>query len=393
MLRLVADANIPAALEAFSGFGEARLLPGREIERRHLVDADVLLVRSVTRVDAALLEGTPIRFVGTATAGTDHVDADALRQLGVAFASAPGSNATSVVEYVIAALLALASDRGVGLAGRTLGVIGAGQVGSRLIPRARALGLHVVASDPPLDASRGLADVVLVELAEVLHRADILTLHTPLSTPETSAHPTLGMIDAEALQTIRPGAWLVNAARGRVVDGIALAEALGRRQLGAAVLDVWPKEPDPDPELVERVALGTPHIAGYSFDGKLAGTRQLEAALRAWVEDPPLPWDASPWLEPPSPLVVTAPAAPADASDPVQQAAWLHAVARQAYDVRADDARFRSALRDADDRASAFTTLRKTYPVRREWSNYSIQGVIPEPLREAVRIGLAMGSQ
>ena len=390
MLRLVADANIPAAREAFSAFGEVRLLPGRDIVREDLRQADALLVRSVTRVDAALLEGTPVRFVGTATAGTDHVDAEALRQLGIAFASAPGSNATSVVETVLAALLALAADRGVGLAGRTLGVVGVGQVGRRLIPRARALGLEVVASDPPLAASGGAPGVTLVGLAEVLEAADIVTLHTPLSTPQASAHPTAGMIGAEALQAMRPGAWLVNAARGRIVDGAALAEALDARQLGAAVLDVWPNEPVPDPALIDRVALATPHIAGYSFDGKLAGTRQLEAALRAWVEDAPPPWDASAWLAPPAPLGVDAPAAPRQPRDARQQAAWLDALARQAYDVRADDARFRSALHDAADRAGAFAALRKDYPVRREMAAFTVRGAVPDALRDAVRTGLAM---
>jgi len=391
MLRLVADANIPAAREAFSAFGEVRLLPGREIAREDLLDADVLLVRSVTRVDAALLDGTPVRFVGTATAGTDHVDAEALRQLGIAFASAPGSNATSVVDFVLAALLALAAGRAVGLAGRTLGVVGVGQVGRRLIPRARALGLAIVASDPPLEAAGGTPGVDLISLDAVLQHADILTLHTPLSTPDTSAHPTLGMIGVDVFRAMRPGAWLINAARGRIVDGNALAEALDRRQLDAAVLDVWPNEPNPDLELVRCVDLGTPHIAGYSFDGKLAGTRQLEAALRAWVEDSPSPWDASAWMESPTPLEVDAPAAPPNATDPAQRAAWLDALVRQAYDVRADDARFRAALHGTDDRASAFSALRKTYPVRREWATYTVRGAIPDLLREAVHNGLAMG--
>lgn len=390
MLRLVADANIPAAREAFSGYGDVRLVPGREITRDALREADVLLVRSVTRVDAALVGGTPVRFVGTATAGTDHVDLDALRQLEVAFASAPGSNATSVVEYVLAALLALAADRGVGLAGRTLGVVGVGQVGGRLIPRARALGLDVVASDPPLADLGGHPGVQLVELAEVLHRADILTLHTPLTTSSESPYPTVGRIDADALRAMRPKTWLVNAARGRIVEGNALADALASGPIEAAVLDVWPTEPAPDLELVDRADLGTPHIAGYSFDGKVAGTRQLEAALRAWVEDPPAPWDASPTLASTAPLVLEAPPAPTDASDPVQQAAWLDALVQPAYDVRADDARFRAAMR-SEDRAAAFTALRKSYPVRREWARYTLQGTVPEPLREAVRVGLAMG--
>jgi erythronate-4-phosphate dehydrogenase len=149
----VADANIPFAEEAFGPYGPVRRLPGRAITHTDAAEADVLLVRSVTRVEAALLDGTPVRFVGTATAGTDHVDEGWLREAGIAFASAPGSNAESVVEYVLAALLALAAGRGEGLRGRTLGVVGAGQVGSRLIPRVGALGLRVLACYHPLEVS------------------------------------------------------------------------------------------------------------------------------------------------------------------------------------------------------------------------------------------------
>ena len=395
MLRLVADANIPAAQDAFAAFGAVRLLPGREITRAELATADVLLVRSVTRVDAALLEGTPVRFVGTATAGTDHVDLDALRRLGVAFASAPGSNAASVVDYVLAALLALAAGRGDGLAGRTLGIVGVGQVGRRLARRAQALGLTVVASDPPLAAAGSDVGVPLLGLADVLAQADIVTLHTPLTTASESDHPTHGLLGADALAAMAPGAWLVNAARGPIVDGGALAHALDRRRLAAAVLDVWPGEPAPDADLVRRVAIGTPHIAGYAFDGKVAGTRALEQALRRWRPGPTEPWDSGPTLAPPAPLVVHAPPAPSDPGDPAQQAAWLHALARQAYDVGADDARFRAALastedRGAQDRAAAFAGLRKAYPVRREWSEYAVQGVVPPSLRRAVRGGLGM---
>ena len=387
MLRLLVDANVPFASQAFAPFGDVRLRPGREIARSDL-DVDVLLVRSVTRVDRALLEGTPVRFVGTATAGTDHVDTEALASLGVAFASAPGSNATSVVEYVLASLLALVADRGEPLAGRTLGVVGVGQVGRRLVPRARALGLDVVASDPPLAQSGGAPSVDLVPFEDVLRRADILTLHTPLTAPGESQCPTRHLVDASALRALRRGAWLVNAARGGVVEPSALAAALDDGHLAAAVLDVWPGEPAPDPGLIERVAIGTPHIAGYSFDGKVEGTAMLARALRVWADDPPGRWDATGPLSPPDPLVVEAPGL--GVSSPAQQAAWLDALVRAAYDVRADDARFRAALGAAGDRAAAFTALRKDYPVRREWAGYAVRGDVPGSLRAAVEAGLGM---
>ena len=377
-LRILADANIPHVADAFGALGAIRTLPGREITRAALAETDVLLVRSVTQVDGDLVRDTPVRFVGTATAGVDHVDRGALEGAGIAFASAPGSNAASVVDWVLAGLLAVAADRGETLAGRTLGVVGVGEVGGRLVPRARALGLGVLACDPPR-AAEGAGG--LVEWAEVLDRADIVTFHTPLTTPSESAWPTLDLVHDPG--QLRPEAWLVNAARGRVMTPqAALALATSRPVL----LDVWPREPSPAPDLVEAVALATPHIAGYAVDGKTAGTRMLADALRQWLAasgETAAPWDASGVLAAPDAL-----AAPAGGSD----TAWLDALARQATDVRADDARFRAALAGAtgDERAAAFADLRKTYPARREMSTYAVRGAVPDALRQPVVAGLGM---
>ena len=437
MLHITADANIPFVQEAFGALGTVRTLPGRDITADALAETDVLLVRSVTRVDAALLDGTPVRWVGTATAGTDHIDADALRQRGVAFAGAPGSNATSVADWVLAGLLAVAADRGEGLMGRRLGIVGMGAVGGRLATRARALGLEVIGCDPPLQVQRTQG---FVSLAEVLAQSDVVTLHTPLSGPDESAWPTRGLIDLGAAAAMRPDAWLVNAARGGVVTADA-ALALARTR--PVLLDVWPGEPDPSPELVDAVAIATPHVAGYAWDGKVRGTRMLADALRQWARgdgldapdwrpelDPPAPVDAPDMMFDPNladspppgqgelegvdPAEHDAPHPP-PLSPPVQEGdslsepgssmsgperpyphpipaasgtAWLDALARRAYDVRADDARFRAALADAPDRAGAFAGLRRTYPQRRELSRYSVVGSVPDSLRTAVADGL-----
>ncbi len=397
-LRILADANIPLAETAFGPFGSVRLRPGGAITRAALAEVDVLLVRSVTRVDEALLAGTPVRFVGTATAGTDHVDTAFLARAGIAFADAPGSNAESVVEYVLAALLALATERGEGLRGKTLGVVGVGQVGTRLVPRAEALGLRVLACDPLLAAAaeaRGEAHA-FVPFEAVLTEADVLTLHTPLTREGESAHPTFHLVDAGALAAMRPGAWLVNAARGAVVDNRALLAVLRAGRLGA-VLDVWEGEPSPDLALVRHVDVATPHVAGYSFDGKVEGTRMLEVALRRWLvaqgEPPPPAWNAEASLapSPEEPLVVVPPPAPAEPSAEAE-ARWLDALARQAYDLRADDARFRAAMQSAlpGARGGAFTELRRTYPRRRAWRRFTVRGVLPDAFRHAVTAGLGM---
>ena len=379
MLRILADANIPLAAEAFGALGTVRTLPGRDVTRAALAATDVLLVRSVTPVDGALVDGTPVRFVGTATAGTDHVDRAALARREIAFASAPGSNAASVVDWVLAGLLAVAADRGDELAGRTLGVVGVGQVGGRLVPRARALGLDVVACDPPLSEAGAPG---LVTLGELLERADVVTLHTPLTTPAESRWPTLGLIHDPG--QLRPGAWLVNAARGRVVTAAAVRALAATRPV---LLDVWPGEPAPAPDLVAAAALATPHVAGYAIDGKVAGTRMLAEALRQWLAGQGDAPEAGP-----AALALDAPP-PAQAPRGGTGAPWLDALARQATDVRADDARFRAALAGAAserERAAAFAELRRTYPARREMSQVTVRGAVPDALRQPVEAGLGM---
>jgi len=379
-LRLLADANIPYVEAAFGRFGPVRTLPGREITRDALADVDGLLVRSVTPVDAALLDGTPVRFVGTATAGVDHVDVAALEARGIAFASAPGSNAASVADYVIAALLAVAADRGEALAGKTLGVVGVGEVGGRLVPRARALGLRALPCDPPR-AAAGLADHEYHGLGGVLAEADVVTLHTPLTRPGESPWPTLSLLDTDAVGRMRPDAWLVNAARGRVLTAEAARALAASRPV---VLDVWPNEPEPDPALVGAVALATPHVAGYAADAKTRGTAMIAAALAEWA-------GADPWTPPePAPIVLEAPSLPI--TTPVDRTRWLDALARRAYDVRTDDARFRAALEGTTGgaRAAAFATLRGDYPLRREMDRFVVRGAVPEALREAVSGGLGV---
>ncbi|MEM6326498.1 MAG: 4-phosphoerythronate dehydrogenase [Bacteroidota bacterium] len=391
-LRLVVDANIPFAHDAFGRYGQVRALSGRDITRETVHDADVLLVRSVTPVDAGLLEGTPVRFIASATAGTDHIRLGDLRERGVTFAHAPGSNAASVVDWTVAALLHLAASRGEALEGRTLAVVGVGEVGGRLVPRAEALGMRVLRCDPPR-AEAGHPGP-WHDLADALTEADVLTLHTPLT--REGQHTTHHLVGERELGAMREGAWLLNASRGPVVDGTALLRAVAVRRLGAVALDVWEGEPRPTPGLASRVDLGTPHIAGYAFDGKVRGTVMIEQALRAWLQrnGRPLPeaWNPEAALASPQPLTVTAPPPP-ETSTPEARARWLHALARQAYAITDDDRRFSEAvvaMPDPERRADAFTDLRRTYPVRREWSRYRVEGGVPTPLVRAVETGLGM---
>ncbi|PKM26002.1 MAG: 4-phosphoerythronate dehydrogenase PdxB [Gammaproteobacteria bacterium HGW-Gammaproteobacteria-13] len=353
-MRIVADENIPLLDEFFAGFGEIRRLPGRSIDAAAVADADLLLVRSVTQVDRALLDGSPVKFVGTCTIGTDHLDLDYFQQAGITWASAPGCNARGVVDYVLASLLVLAEQQGVDLAARTYGVIGAGQVGSRLLKVLRGLGWRVLVCDPPRQAAEG-GD--FVSLQQVLDECDVISLHTPLE--RLGEHPTYHLFDHARLSALKPGSWLINASRGAVVDNQALRELLPQRTDLQVVLDVWEGEPQADVELAALCRIATPHIAGYSLDGKLRGTAQIYQALCQHLGVAPsvelqqlMP---AAWL---SELTVDASADPAWA---------LASICRAVYDPRRDDADFRRSLQgDSATRRAAFDGLRKHYPMRRE---------------------------
>lgn len=387
-MRFVVDENIPFAEQAFAGFGEVVLRPGRQIEPADVHDADVLLVRSVTRVDAALLAGSRVRMVGSATIGTDHVDRAYLDARGIGFAHAPGSNADSVVEYVLAVLLRLAVRRGVVLRGRTVGVVGCGQIGERLAQRLPALGLRVLRNDPPLAeaAEAGGRPHGFVSLARVLDEADIVTLHVPLT--REGPHATHHLFGAGMLRRLQPEAWLLNAARGPAIERAALLEALRAGRPGAVVLDVWEGEPDPDPGLLRRVDLATPHIAGYSYDGKVKGTEMLYEAVAAFFgSDPGWTAEAARAPAPTDRLALL----PPDPSLP--ETDWLDQLVRQLYDVGADDARLRALLDlPPSERVAGFIRLRKEYPRRRAFErHYLPDAFVPEAYRPAVREGLRVG--
>ena len=358
---IVADENIPLLDAFFAGFGEIRRYPGRAIDAACVRDADVLLVRSVTRVGRQLLQGSQVRFVGTCTIGTDHLDLDYFNQAGIQWSSAPGCNARGVVDYVLGSLLTLAELDGVALNQRVYGVVGAGEVGGRLVRVLRGLGWKVLVCDPLRAAGEG-GDYV--SLDTVLEQSDVVSLHTPLQ--RGGEHPTWHLLDEQRLARLRPGAWLINASRGPVVDNAALRALLLERDDVHAVLDVWEGEPQVDLQLADLCTLATPHIAGYSLDGRQRGTAQIYQALcrvlgeaeRVHLADL-LPAPALAQIE-----------LHADA-DP----AWaLATLCRAVYDPRRDDADFRRSLsNDPAQQRAAFDQLRKHYPVRREIEGLAVR--------------------
>lgn len=349
-MRIVADENIPLLDEFFASFGEIQRYPGRSIDAACVHDADVLLVRSVTRVDRTLLAGSSVGFVGTCTIGTDHLDLDYFHSRQIAWASAPGCNARGVVDYVLGCILALAEQQGVDPARRSYGIVGAGQVGGRLQQVLSDLGWTVKVCDPPRAAQEAGP---FVELAELLRDCDVISLHTPLNAD------TLHLIGPAELAALRPGAWLINASRGAVVDNLALRQCLEAGTELQVVLDVWEGEPQIDMELARCCRIATPHIAGYSLDGKLRGTAQIYQAICAWLDCPP-----AIRLEQLMPAPALAEMTLNGNADP---AAVLPVLCRAVYDPRRDDADFRrSLLGTAAQRSAAFDRLRKDYPIRRE---------------------------
>ena len=355
MVKILVDENMPYARELFSRTGRVLAVPGRPLPQQELDDADGLMVRSVTQVNEALLAGKPVKFVGTATAGTDHIDEEWLQQAGIAFSAAPGCNAIAVVEYVFSALLLLAERDGFALRDRTVGIVGVGNVGGRLQKRLEAWGVKTLLCDPPR-ADRG-DEGEFHSLDALVAEADILTFHTPLfkEGPYKSWH----LADAALLMALKPNAILINACRGPVVDNAALLEVLKMRADLSVVLDVWEPEPALSLDLLNKVDIGTAHIAGYTLEGKARGTTQV---FEAWCD-----FLGQPQQVPLSELLPTPEFSSVTLNGPLDQPT-LKRLAHLVYDVRRDDA----PLRKVAAKPGQFDRLRKEYEERREWSSLEV---------------------
>ena len=363
-LKVVADENIPLLAEFFSGFGEIVTHPGRTMTPEDVADADVLLVRSVTRVNAALLAESSVKFVATATSGTDHIDKAWLKEQGIGFASAAGCNAVAVVDYVLAVLDTLMEEERFSLEGKTVGIVGYGQVGSRLYRRFTSLGIRCLVCDPFRDVPEGG-----VTIDELVTQSDILSLHTPLT--RDGDYPTWHLLNEQRLSQLKPKAVLIAAGRGDVVDNSALIKLLRSGKGIIAALDVWEHEPALSTELLDLVAIGTPHIAGYSVDGKVLGTAMIYQSLCEFLQQP-------------SPIqcgdVAPVPLLQSLTMTGGSREELTAAAVRLVYDVRRDDARLRSASKRCQGNAAAFArefdVLRRNYPKRREFSTLKLR--LPE---------------
>jgi len=360
-VKILADQNIPQVEAAFRDLGEVELMPGREIERAHLQDCRCLITRTVTRVDAALLQDTPVEFVGTATIGTDHIDLDYLADSGIGFSNAAGCNAESAAEYVISGLFALSRRKDFDPLQMRAGIIGLGNVGSRLRQKLDTLGIECLVCDPPLQNS-GQSSQALVDLDTILRECNLISLHVPLT--HGGMHPTFHLLSAKRLQSLRQGCVLINAARGEVVDNHALLELLTRRDDLHVFLDTWENEPLVSRGLLRRVDLATPHIAGYSVEGRLRGTQMvLDAAARHFKLSPR--WHMSQQLPARRELQCRA-------TD--SRLEFWQDLLRQHCDIWCDhDAFIAGENLDDVQFSTHFDGLRKVYPDRLEYERFSIK--------------------
>jgi erythronate-4-phosphate dehydrogenase len=357
-VKIVADRNIPQVEACFEHLGQVHLVSGREITPDMVADAEVLLVRSVTRVNKELLKGSRVRFVATATIGMEHVDIGYIKKRKIGFASAPGSNANSVAEWVVAALLSIGNKHKLTLAGKSIGIVGVGNVGSRVAAKCRALGMEVVLNDPPL--ARETGDPQYRSLEEI-YACDFVTLHTPLT--HTGPDKTFHLADAAFLNALKPGAVFINSSRGAVHDTEALKTAIKERKLRAVALDVWENEPRVDEELLRLVDLSTPHIAGYSLDGKITGLMMIYLGACEFFAVTPVHHKEDFLPEPEIPEIHID-------NTPVNDQDQCHQTVQRVYAINRDDFNMREMLMvPPEQRGTFFDDLRKNYPVRREFQN------------------------
>lgn len=357
MLKIVADHKIPFLQGALEPFAKVEYLPGASISRHHLLGADAIVVRTRTQCNAGLLEGTKVRFIASATIGHDHIDKDYCIQKNISCVNAPGCNADSVVQYMASALAMILRQTGKSFKEITIGIVGAGNVGHRFAKLCSTLGISTLINDPPREIREGSSGFTSLE--NVLKNADIISFHVPLT--RLGPFKTLHMANADFLSKIRQGAWLINTSRGEVVQTDALKNALQNGVLTGAILDVWEDEPSIDLQLLQMVYIATPHIAGYSADGKANGTTMSVQAISRFFNLGIDQW--RPDFIPASPGGIITPG-------PYNSLEELFCdISLKAYDIHNDHCRLMA-------HAHLFEKLREDYPIRREAPALTVDGTM-----------------
>lgn len=357
-MKIIVDENIEFGIEAFQQFGEVTLSHGRKITNEMLKDVDVLIVRSITNVNEELLKKTPVKFVGTTTIGTDHLDIDYLKSQKIHFASAPGCNSYAVTEYVLSAVVKIAHEKKINLTDKTLGVVGYGNTGKKITKFANVLGIKTYVNDPPLQ--REGYEYNFCSLDEALN-CDIITFHVPLN--KEGVDKTFHLLDEQRIDELKPGTMLINTSRGGVVDNLALLKRLQNKNDLDVVLDVWENEPRINSELLKKVFIGTPHIAGYSYEGKVNGTTMIYNSFCEFLNKEKI-W--KPVLK-----AVDSNKIIPDKSPSITE--LLYQITKKIYNISEDSTALKNlADLHQDEFGSHFDQLRKNYKLRREFNNYLV---------------------
>lgn len=355
-MKLIVDENIVLGKEAFSLLGETTFVGGREITNQILLDTDILIVRSITKVNKELLKNTKVKFVGTATIGTDHIDLKYLEENNIEFSSAAGCNSYSVAEYVFSAITYFGNKYNFDLAEKSIGVVGYGNIGTKVAKIANAIGMKVFINDPPVE--RYSSEKIFSPLEEAL-KCDIITFHVPLN--KDGIDKTVHLLDEKNLSLIKDNAILINSSRGPVVSNQDLKERLKEKNNIHTVLDVWETEPNFDYELFGLVEIGTPHIAGYSFEGKINGTKIIYDALTDYLKIP------NTW----KPIFDAVVDNKIDISENNNYSKVFSYLFEKSYKIIEDDFLMRkSESLSAEERGKYFDSLRKNYRIRRELNNF-----------------------
>lgn len=367
MKNIIIDDAVPFAQEMFSSLGKVTCIPGKEIQPKHLKTADALIVRSRTQVNQSLIEKSPVQFVGSTVVGLDHIDQPLLKAKKIAFYSAQGCNANSVAEYVITCIINYAKQKHMHLEGKTLGIIGVGNVGKQVQQKAIALGLTVLANDPPRQVKETDKEFVNLETALT---ADIISFHTPLNF--TGQHPSHHLLNQNNFHQVNQQALIINAARGGIIDENSWINYVYQAPNLTSIIDCWENEPTINTKLHAIASIATPHIAGHALEAKIKGSLMAYKELCSfWNQTESTDWQQH---LPKMPNTIHAETTSSTQSD-------IYAILAQCYQP-INDHQAINLTNSAD-----FESYRRHYPIRREWSEYHVK-TNPNPLLRKKLISL-----
>jgi erythronate-4-phosphate dehydrogenase len=353
-IKLVADNKIPFLHGVLDPIADVIYLPGKEISHDHVRDADALIIRTRTKCNKDLLDGSKIRFIATATIGFDHIDTEYCQFKNIVWANAPGCNSSSVEQYVLSSLINISTKRRFRLAGSTIGIVGVGHVGAKIARVAKVLGMNVLLNDPPRQRQEDGSQFVSLE--KIQKESDIITVHVPLTM--TGNDKTYHMVNKKFMDNLSKRVHLINTSRGEVIDEKALKELIGNDRSGAVILDVWEKEPHIDIDLLEKVDIATPHIAGYSLDGKANGTQMSVRSLSRFFNLGLDNWSVNSLPLPAESRIII------DAAERSSESI-ISEVVLKTYNVLDDDANFRKS-------PGSFEEQREHYHPRREFGAFTV---------------------